>query len=62
MSCTACPFLLCNHLAEKTELVVLLLLMPCDCLCSLPLPRGIVRRSAVCDCGISWSNSLSFLG
>ena len=25
-------------------------------LCSLPLPRGAVGWSVVCDCGISWSS------
>ena len=30
--------------------------MSCDC----KLPHGAVGWSAVCDCGISWSNSLTF--
>ena len=34
--------------------------MSCDCLCSVALPRGSVGWSAVCDCGISWSYSLTF--
>ena len=32
--------------------------MSCDC--SLPLPNCVVGWSAVCDCGISWSYSLTF--
>ena len=29
------------------------------CYCSLPLPRGAVGPSSVCNCVISWSYSLS---
>ena len=30
------------------------------CKCSVTLPQGAVGLSAVCDCGISWSYSLTF--
>ena len=32
----------------------------CDCKCSVVLPFGDVGCSAVCDCGISWSYSLTY--
>ena len=35
------------------------LLIPGDCLWSVALPRGAVGWSAVRDCGISWSYSLT---
>ena len=31
------------------------------CRCSVSLPHGAFGWSAVCDCGISWSYSLTFL-
>ena len=34
--------------------------MPCRCYRSLILHRGAVGWSVVCDCGISWSYSLTF--
>ena len=34
--------------------------MSCDSQCSVALPRGTVGWSAVCDCGISLSNSLAY--
>ena len=34
----------------------------CDCWCSVALPHGVVGWSAVCDCGISCSYSLTFGG
>ena len=34
--------------------------MSCGCFCSLPLPHGAVSLSAVCNCGISLSYSLTF--
>ena len=40
----------------------IVLRMYCYCKCSVALPNGGVSRSALCDCGISWSHSLSFLG
>ena len=40
---------------------LIVFLMSCDCLCSVALPRGDIKLSAVCDCGISWSYSL-FIG
>ena len=38
----------------------LVYLMSLDSYRCLPLPRGAVGLSAVCDCGISWSYSLNF--
>ena len=38
---------------------VIVFLVACDCLYSLPLPYGAVGWSVVCDCGISWSYSLT---
>ena len=32
------------------------------CKCSVAFPRKAVGRSAVCDCGFSWSIRLRFLG
>ena len=34
--------------------------MSLDCWFSVALPHGAVGWSAVCDCGISWSYSLTF--
>ena len=34
--------------------------MPCDCCWSVTLLQGATHRSAVCNCGISWSYSLAF--
>ena len=39
----------------------IVLLMSHGCYFYLPLPHKPVGRSAVCDCSISWSHSLSFL-
>ena len=39
----------------------IVLRMSCYCKCSVALPNGAVCRSALCDCGISWSYSLTFL-
>ena len=36
-------------------------LMSCCCYFSLPLPDIVMGWSAVCDCGISWSNSQHLL-
>ena len=49
-------------LTRKRELVALLFVfwMPCYCKCPVALPQGAVGWSAVCDCGISWSYSLTF--
>ena len=35
--------------------------MSCDYYCSVAHPHGLVGWSAVCDCGIYWSYSLTFL-
>ena len=34
--------------------------MSCNSQCSVALPCGVVGWSALCDCGISWLNSLVF--
>ena len=50
-------------LKRKRELVALLFIvlrMSCYCECYVTLPHGTVGWSAVCDCGISWSYSLTF--
>ena len=39
---------------------VIVLFLSCDCKCSVSLPHGAAGWSAVCDCGISWSYSLTF--
>ena len=57
------PFELCNHLVEEERagcFTLIVLLMPFDCYCSVSLPHGALGWSAVCDCGISWSYSLTF--
>ena len=49
-------------LMRNLELVALHTLIAikicCDCNCSVALPHGAKGWSAVCDWGISWSNSL----
>ena len=49
-------------LMRKRELIALLLVfwMSCYCKCPVALPQGAVGWSAVCDCGNSWSYSLTF--
>ena len=50
-------------LVGKRELVALLsfvFLVSRDC--CVELPRGAVGLSAVCDCGITWSCSLTIFG
>ena len=47
-----------KHLAEEERALIVILL---SCSSSLFLPRGILGWSAVCDCGISSSYSLSFV-
>ena len=39
--------------------LVIIFLLSCNYKCSVPLPRGAVGRSAVCDCGISCLYSLT---
>ena len=44
-------------------MVALLSLSPwCLAMVVLALPRGAMGLSAVCDCGISWSYSLTIFG
>ena len=52
---TLCPFKFCNHLAEEDRVVIVVVfsLVLCDCYCYLPLPRGALGWSSVCDCDIS---------
>ena len=40
---------------------LLLLLLYCYCKCSVALPHGVLDWFAVCDCGISWSYSLTLV-
>ena len=47
---------------DKKQVVLLLSIvfsLSCGCNCSMSLSRGAVGWSSVCDCGISWSYSLS---
>ena len=46
------PFLVLQSYGCFTLIVFLL---PCGCQYLVVLPHGVVGRSAVCDCGISWS-------
>ena len=39
---------------------LIVLLMSCNCLCSMALPHGAVNWSSVCDCGISDHTLLLF--
>ena len=60
---TLYPFYFCNHLdeEERTDCFALVLFrMSCYYKCSMALPHGAVGWSAVCDCGISRSYSLTF--
>ena len=53
-----------NHLAEEERAGCFSLAvfpMSCYSKCSVALPHGAVGWSAVCDCGISWSYSLTLL-
>ena len=57
------PFLFCNHLEEEKRagcFAFIVLRMSCYCICSVTFPHDAVGWSAVCDCGISGSNSLTF--
>ena len=57
-----CPFEFCNHLDKEERavcFVLIVFLMSCDCYCSVALPHAAVGWSAVCDCGISWTYSLT---
>ena len=61
---TVCPFWFCNHLEEEEGagcFAFNFLRMSCYCKYSVTLPDGAVGRSAVCDCDISRSDSLTFL-
>ena len=55
MLCIAlCPF--CNHLDGEERAgcsTLFVILVSCDCYCSVALPCGAMGWSAVCDCGIS---------
>ena len=60
---TLCPFWFCNHLAGEERELISLLLLYCEYHVagyrSFTLPRGAMGWSVVCDCGISWSYSLT---
>ena len=60
---TFCSFLFCNNLEEEEKpgcFAIIVLQMYCYHKCSVAVPHGAVGWSAVCDCGISWSYSLTF--
>ena len=46
---------------EQVALLFIVVLASNGCYCSLVLPHGAVAWSALCDCGTSWSYSLTFL-
>ena len=55
----------CNHLHGKERaccFILIVLLVSCDCKCSVSLPDFAVYWSAACDCGISSSYSLTYGG
>ena len=59
------PFWFCNHLDWKQRagyFTLTLILMSCDCKCSVALPYGASNWPAVCNHGSSWSYSLAFSG
>ena len=58
MVCFSICFLVSSFL-KRRELIVLLQLC-CGSLCSVSLYCHVVGWSAVCDCGISWSYSLTY--
>ena len=54
---------ICNHLGGEERagcFAWIVFLMSCDCLRSVIFPHGAMERSAVSDCGISRSYSLTF--
>ena len=51
-------FLVCNHLAVEENAGYLS--VDDGYWCYVSLSRGTVAWSTVCDCGISWSHSLTF--
>ena len=61
-----CEAILCVHsslaiILKKKRKLVALLLLSYRCIVTINIPYGAVGWSAVCDCGISWSYSLTFL-
>ena len=49
-------FLFCNHLDREERdrcFTLTVFFMSGGSQCSVPLPHGVVVRSAACDCGIS---------
>ena len=60
--------LFCNILgvlfsAEKERagcFILIVFLLSCGCYFSVSLPYSVLGLSSVCDCGISWSYSLTF--
>ena len=60
---TLCPFQFCNRLDEKERagyFAFIVFWISCYSKCPVALPYGAVGWSAVCDCGVSWSYSLTF--
>ena len=60
--CITCfPFYFCNRFEEEEKeagcFAIIVLQMNCYCKCFVTLPHGAVGWSAVCDCGISRTNS-----
>ena len=56
-----CVFLCARSSVAIERRALFAFLMSCDCYCSVALTHGVVGRSAVCDCGISYSYLLDFL-
>ena len=59
---TVCPFYFCNYLYEEERVGCFALTvfeMYCYCKCPVALPHGDKGLSAVYECGISWSRSLT---
>ena len=58
-----CPFQFFNHLEEEEKadffITIIVLQMYCYYKCFVALPHGAMGWSAVCDCGVSWSYSLT---
>ena len=62
LCCTYCTILFFNHLAEEERVgffTLTVFLLTYGYKCSVPLPNIAVSWSALSDCGISWSYSLT---
>ena len=61
--CSCCILQFNNHLAEEGGagcFTTIVLLLSCDCICSVSFPYGAMGWFAVCDFGISWSYTFTF--